>query len=60
MAKCGPLRWYERYSQLKRTRDSQSLIDDVKATYLKILVTGKAKTAIAEFTAKLQNNKYAL
>ena len=29
--------------------DSQSLTDDVKLTYLKTLVTGKAKTDIAEF-----------
>ena len=29
--------------------DSQSLTDDMKLTYLKTLVTRKAKTAIAEF-----------
>ena len=33
----------------KSAIDSQSLTDDVKLTYLKTLVTGKTKTAIAEF-----------
>ena len=44
-----PLQWHEWYGQFKSAIDSQSLTDDVKLTYLKILVTGKAKTAIAEF-----------
>ena len=44
-----PLQWYEWYGQFKSAIDSQSLTDDVKLTYLKTLVTGKAKTAIAEF-----------
>ena len=44
-----PLQWHECYGQFKRAIDSQSLTDDVKLTYLKTLVTGKAKIAIAEF-----------
>ena len=43
------LQWHERYGQFKSAIDSQSLIDDVKLTYLKTLVTGKAKTAIVMF-----------
>ena len=39
----------EWYGQFKSAIDSQSLTDDVKLTYLKTLVTGKAKKAIAEF-----------
>ena len=44
-----PLQWYEWFGQFKSAIDSQSLSDDVKLTYIKTLVTGKAKTAIAEF-----------
>ena len=44
-----PLQWHEWYGQFKSAIDSQSLTDDVKLTYLKTLVTGKAKTAIAGF-----------
>ena len=44
-----PLKWHEWYDQFKSAIDSQSLTDDVKLTYLKTLVTGKAKIAIAEF-----------
>ena len=44
-----PLQWHEWYGQFKSAIDSQSLTDDVKLTYLKTLVTSKAKTAIAEF-----------
>ena len=43
-----PLQWHEWYGQFESAIDSQSLTDDVKLTYLKTLVTGKAKTAIAE------------
>ena len=43
-----PLQWHEWYGQFKSAIDSQSLTDDVKLTYFKTLVTGKAKTAIAE------------
>ena len=44
-----PLQWHEWFGQLKSAIDSSPLSDDVKLTYLKTLVTGKAKTAIAEF-----------
>ena len=44
-----PLNWHEWYGQFKSAIDLQSLTDDVKLTYLKTLVTGKAKIAIAEF-----------
>ena len=44
-----PLQWHEWYGQFKSAIDSQYLTDDVKLTYLKTLVTAKAKTAIAEF-----------
>ena len=44
-----PLQWHGRFEQFKSTIDAQSFTDDVKLTYLKTLVTGKAKTAIAEF-----------
>ena len=43
-----PLQWREWFGQFKSAIDAQSLTDDVKITYLKTLVTGKAKTAIAE------------
>ena len=44
-----PLQWHEWFGQFKSAIDAQSLTDDVKLTYLKTLVTGKAKSAIAEF-----------
>ena len=44
-----PLQWHEWYGQFKSAIDSQLLTDDVKLTYLKTLVTAKAKIAIAEF-----------
>ena len=44
-----PLQWHEWYGQFKSAIDSQSLTDYVKLTYLKTLVNGKAKTAVAEF-----------
>ena len=44
-----PLQCHEWYGQFKSAIDSQLLTDDVKLTYLKTLVTGKAKIAIAEF-----------
>ena len=43
------LQWHEWFGQFKSAIDSSPLTDDVKLTYLKTLVTGKAKTAIAEF-----------
>ena len=45
----NPIQWHEWYGQFKSAIDSAQLTDDVKLTYLKTLVTGKAKTAIAEF-----------
>ena len=44
-----PMQWHEWFGQFKNAIDAQSLTDDVKLTYLKTLVIGKAKTAIAEF-----------
>ena len=44
-----PLQWHEWFGQFKSAIDAQSLTDDVKLTYLKNLVAGKAKTPIAEF-----------
>ena len=44
-----PLQWHEWHGQFSSAIDSQTLSDDVKLTYLKTLVTGKAKAAIAEF-----------
>ena len=43
-----PLRWHEWIGEFKSAIDSAALSNDVKLTYLKTLVTGKAKTAIAE------------
>ena len=44
-----PLQWHEWIGQYKKPINSAPLSNDVKLTYLKTLVTGKAKTAIAEF-----------
>ena len=44
-----PLQWQEWFGQFKSAIDSFPLTDDVKLTFLKTLVTGKAKTANAEF-----------
>ena len=44
-----PIQWHERFGQFRSAIDSAPLTDDVKLTYLKTLVSGKAKTAIAEF-----------
>ena len=46
----NPLNWHECFGQFKSTVDSVVLISDMKLTYLKILVTDKSKTAIAEFS----------
>ena len=43
------LKWHKWFGQLKSTVDSAVLTDDTNLTYLKTLVTGKAKTATAEF-----------
>ena len=45
----GSLQWHEWHGQFKSAIDSQSLTDYVKFTYLKKLVTGEEKPAIAEF-----------
>ena len=44
------LNCHEWFDQFKSTVDSAVLTDDTKLTYLKTLFTGKAKTAIAEFS----------
>ena len=44
-----PLQWHEWIGHFRSEIDSAPLSNDVKLTYLKTLVTGKAKTAIAEF-----------
>ena len=44
----NPLNLHEWFGQFKSTVDSAVLTDDTKLKYLKTLVTGKAKTAIAE------------
>ena len=44
-----PLQWHECFGQFNSAIDSSPLTDDVELTYLKTLVIGKAKTAIAEF-----------
>ena len=51
-AKCNgnPLQWHDWHFQLKSSVDEQVLTDDIKLTYLKTLVVGKAKDAIAEIT----------
>ena len=44
-----PVQWHHWFGEFKSAIDSVSLTDDVKLTYLKILKTDKAETAIAEF-----------
>ena len=44
-----PLQWHKWIGQFKSANDSAPPLNDVKLTYLKTLVTGQAKTAIAEF-----------
>ena len=44
----NPLNWHEWFGQFISTVDSAILSDDEKLTYLKTLVVGKAKSAIAE------------
>ena len=43
------LQWHEWIGQFRSAIDAAPLSNDVKLNYLKTLVTGKAKTAIAEF-----------
>ena len=56
----NPLQWHEFFGQFCSTVDAASLSDDVKLTYLKTLVTGKAKSAIAEFAYSGRMYKDAL
>ena len=46
----NPLNWHEWFGQFISTVDSALLSDDEKLTYLKTLVVGKAKSAIAEYS----------
>ena len=57
------LEWYERYERLGQFTsaiDFAALTDDVKLTYLKTLVTGKAKTAFAELCTMYEDALKAL
>ena len=45
----SPLQWPEWFGQFKSAIDAKVLSDNVKLTYLKTLVSGKAKNAIADF-----------
>ena len=45
----NPLQCPEWFGQFKSAMDAENLSDDVKLTYLKNLVSGKANNAIAEF-----------
>ena len=45
----NPLQWHQWFDRFKSAIDASSLTDEVKLTYSKTLVTGKVKTAIAEF-----------
>ena len=56
----NPLQWHEWFGQFCSTVEAASLSDDVKLTYLKTLVTGKAKSAIAEFAYSGRMYKDAL
>ena len=56
----NPLQLHEWFGQFCSTVDAASLSDDVKLTYLKTLVTGKAKSAIAEFAYSGRMYKDAL
>ena len=46
----NPLNWHEWSGQFISTVDSAILSDDEELTYLKTLVVGKAKSAIAEYS----------
>ena len=45
----NPLHWHEWYGQFKSAVDQAVITDEVKMTYLKTLVSGKAKIAIEGF-----------
>ena len=55
-----PSQWHEWFGQFKSAIDSAPPTDDVNLTYLKTLMTGEAKTAIAEFAYYGIVNKDAL
>ena len=46
----NPLNWHEWFGQFISTVDSAILSDDENVTYLKTLVVGNAKSAIAEYS----------
>ena len=54
------LHWHGWFGQFENALDSAPLTDDKEMTYLKALVTGKAKTAIAEFAYCKSLHKNAL
>ena len=56
----NPLNCHERFGQFKSTVDSIVLNDDTKLTYLKALVAGKAKNALAEFSSSGVMYTYAM
>ena len=45
----NPLQWHEWYGQFKSAVDQASITEEVKMTYLKTLVTGRAKSTIEGF-----------
>ena len=45
----NPLQWHEWYGQFKSAVDQAAITDEVKMTYLKTLVSGKAKIATEGF-----------
>ena len=45
----NPLQWHEWYGQFKSAVDQAAITDEVKVTYLKTLVSGKAKITIEGF-----------
>ena len=46
----NPLNWHDWFGQFKSTVGSTMLSDDENFTYLKTLVVGKTKPAIAEYS----------
>ena len=52
-----PLQWQDKNFQSKNAIDSQSLTDDTQLTYLKTLVTGKAKRVIDGLPTSAQCTK---
>ena len=56
----NPLQWPDWFGQFKSAIDAKVLSDDVKLTYLKTLVSGKANNAITEFANSRMFYKDAL